>query len=498
MSTKAIFAQCTDLVFQIAVYLKKNHHWNIQYILGYDFIEKDVKDEIPEAVFHPISRLKKGLGALNTEKFTEAPLDKKLVSSLFPYESMLMKMMNRLDYDGKLSYQKRILYYHRMVMYWKGVLDRLKPDVVYFQAPPHHNFDYILYALCRVQNVKTIMNQETLFPWVNYPIDNYEKGHPEILRTYNKKLITYNYGDQISVPENIENEIDRVQQKSFYDAIPIHTKGFLKLYGKKDESNFHYWMSFIYFLLKDIIKGVVLFYRKPNYIIEKYHRNLAPLKRRLLLNYYNRLVESVDLEKKFIFVALQCEPEATVAPTAGIFANQYLMVDIISKLIPQDWMVYVKEHPFQYRYGHKGERGRTKELYDHVSSLPNVKFVSLDITSYELIDSCIASASVTGSICWESVVRGKPTLLFGYNWFAGCEGVFQTHDVDELTEALQTITKGFEIDFNKVKIFINSIIEHSVEGELNGHYIPKGKLTKEENIRNLAEGIKEFYENMQV
>ncbi len=94
-------------------------------------------------------------------------------------------------------------------------------------------------------------------------------------------------------------------------------------------------------------------------------------------------------------------------------------------------MLYVKEHVSQFKEYQAAERSKTFDFYNKIASKANVAIVPLTYTSFELIDHANASATVSGTVGWESVVRGKPALLFGHSWYRDCKGVFVTHTVED-------------------------------------------------------------------
>jgi hypothetical protein len=235
-------------------------------------------------------------------------------------------------------------------------------------------------------------------------------------------------------------------------------------------------------------------HKKANreYLNERYHESMGRIKRKKLLAHYNQLAKPVDTNLPYIFVALQCEPERQTCPTGGVFGHQYLMVDLLSKLLPPGWMLYVKEHVSQFKEYQAAERSKTLDFYDRVASRHNVELVPLSYTSFELIDHARASATVSGSVGWESVVRGKPSLLFGHSWYRDCRGVFVTHTVEDCQEALRKIQSGFQVDRNEFLCFAKVVESCSVRGYIDKFYEKINIVSPEENAANLARAIHEF------
>ena len=124
--------------------------------------------------------------------------------------------------------------------------------------------------------------------------------------------------------------------------------------------------------------------------------------------------------------------------------------------------------------------------------MANVELAPLTWTSFELIDSAKASATVSGTVGWESVVRGKPALLFGHSWYRDCKGVFVTHTIEDCRAAIQQIQKGFKVNSNDVKCFAHVMESSSVRGYIDKLYAKMNIISPEENVENLAKAIHEF------
>jgi hypothetical protein len=243
---------------------------------------------------------------------------------------------------------------------------------------------------------------------------------------------------------------------------------------------------------KFFIKAFLLKIGDSDHFHKRYNKNMGRLKRKRLLAHYQRLANTVDLAEPYVFVALQCEPERQTCPAGGVFTNQYLMIDLLSKLVPEGWKIYVKEHVSQFKDYQAAERSKSIEFYNMIASMPKVEFVPLTYTSFELIDNAEASATVSGTVGWESVVRGKPTLLFGHSWYKDCKGVFVTHTVEECKKAIQIIRNGYKVDMNEVKCFAQVVERCSLRGYIDKIHDKMNLISAEDNVGNLARAIHEF------
>ena len=81
----------------------------------------------------------------------------------------------------------------------------------------------------------------------------------------------------------------------------------------------------------------------------------------------------------------------------------------------------------------------------------NVYFISPNFSTENLIERSIATASITGSVCWESFLKGKPSILFGSVIFENAPGTFKIKTKNDLEIALNKILNN-KANFTKVDI----------------------------------------------
>jgi hypothetical protein len=177
-------------------------------------------------------------------------------------------------------------------------------------------------------------------------------------------------------------------------------------------------------------------------------------KKLAMFKFYSEVARRPALDVPYVYVALHFQPERTTSSLGGVFGHQYFMVDMLARTVPQGWYVYVKEHPSQFYPPFAGERSRHPDMYRELLSIPNVRLCDLSMSTFELLDRSRAVATVTGTVGWEAVVRGKPALVFGSPWYRYCDGVFHTTTIIELEHALAAIQAGARPDPAKVRLFV--------------------------------------------
>jgi hypothetical protein len=489
MSKKAIFAQTEQIHWvDVAARLRDKYGWEICYFVGGKKQAKRAAALFPETIFHTKDLARNNQGPDAGVRLPSAPLDKTLLSALSFHESIYLKMLDRNDVDGSLTYHRRIASYHFQVMFWKGVLEHFNPNVVVYRIAPHTGYDYVLYALCRVLGIATVMFERTSLPGFVYPVSSFEDGSPGIRDTYAQALEETSHQEISLMPETLTH-LENLS-KNFKKGMPYHLK--FKLKNSKRSGDLGSALSIVSSYANDMLTALLKSEAGSAYRQQRYHEMRGRLKRKKLLAHYNRLAKKVDLSKPFIFVALQCEPERQTCPVGGVFGHQYLMVNLLSKLAPAGWKIYVKEHVSQFKDYQAAERSKTLDFYDRITALPNVELVPLSVTSFELMDNAKASATVSGSVGWESVVRGKPAFLFGHSWYRDCEGVFATHTVEACRNALQKIQTGYQVGRNDLLLFAKVVETCAVRGYIDKFYEKLNLLSPAGNVENLARAIDEF------
>ena len=75
-------------------------------------------------------------------------------------------------------------------------------------------------------------------------------------------------------------------------------------------------------------------------------------------------------------------------------------------------------------------------------------------------------STITGTVAWEAVTGGKPSLIFGRAWFRKLHGVFEYNDNFNINEIID-----FNVNHQFVEKEYNELILKSSEGTTNADYI---------------------------
>ena len=181
------------------------------------------------------------------------------------------------------------------------------------------------------------------------------------------------------------------------------------------------------------------------------------------MQYFEKLSEfegnEPDLNSKFIYVPLHLQPEMTTSSLGGKFVDQALLIESLSKILPHDWRIYVKENPKQSCY----DRGYS--FFQRIRALSNVTWVPADTDTNVLSARAKIVATVSGVAGWEAIKLGTPAIIFGVTWYASMPGVFKYHDHIDIEEVAE-----FEINKEDLEKSISYLFSKTHDGNIDKVY----------------------------
>lgn len=182
---------------------------------------------------------------------------------------------------------------------------------------------------------------------------------------------------------------------------------------------------------------------------------------------YQRLSIAPNYDEKYIYYSIHFEPEATIIGKTTL-ESQLTMIKMLANAIPKDWKLFVKEHPHQFMLNtnlthyflHNITFFKNITFYQEIKKLKNVRLISLNTSTKDLIRHAQAVASINGTVALEAMLEKKYAILFSGK--AGLYGVLQNilhiSSYKDLQSAIEIIkcpstfnpSEGFE----KLKNFI--------------------------------------------
>jgi hypothetical protein len=515
MTIKAFFIGCSNDVFtEMVISLQKDYNWDIQYWTTNSIRAEKIRKELPQTLVHPVIDAIRGIPPNQLEGLQTTPVDAELIAKMAPYETVAMHMMDRIGSGSTFTYHERWRQYCEYLGYWYSVLTKYSPDLVFFPLSPHAVYDYVVYGLCRMLGIQTLMFENPLvFPGLLFLVDVFEDGLKDVSAAYQKAISNPQSLSPAKISPAAMEYVDRVRK--------TYEKGKPKLVAHHLRKADRYlsattWKSLATYLVFPWRIGRLLrngwdflfatarehyFPKKPNIPLARstysgigwrVQKTIRRHQKNRLRKYYNQLAEPCELDDDFIFVALHFQPERTTSPMGGIYTDQLLMIELLSSCLPTGWKLYVKEAPTTFFPHITKLIARSKEFYDEICAVPNTKLVPVDADPFEYIDRAKAVATITGTIGWESVLRGKPCLVFGMPWYQACEGVYHTPDREKCLAAIGEIQKGIKIEEASVLRFIQVLESLGISAFTDQRFKPQMPPSDQENIDILCNALNKF------
>jgi len=485
----------------VAKKLKENNGWEPVYWITSPVSEEKVKKEFPNIIHHWVYDALRGVYP-DTFRDVKFPLDKEIIHAFLKHEKTVLKMMDRQDPYQSITYHERKRLYYNQLIYWLFILKKLSIDILVTSASPHFLSSYICYVVCKYLKIQTVMFEYTNIPGLIFPRMSIEdvptvriipedidhtlnsKKKFELIKSYIHNIsgeywnaIPWDMKKQKERDKLIRNRYKKLIKLLYINKWPSYLKNKVFSLGKVNRNNY---------------------FKRSGYLIEespmtnfeiRILSNKSKKKIEQLKKIYKNMCQTISFDKKYLYFPLHYQPERTSSPEGDIYVDQWLVINMISCLLPKGWNLYVKEHPSQFMFGRGAFMGRTIDFYKDINKFKNVKVVDSNFNPFKLIDNAKAVVTLTGSSGLEAILRGTPALVFGYAWYRNCPGVFYTTTTSECADALKKINGGFKVNFKEVESYLLGIEKKCVRGyaiQSNKHSI---QITHEEHVNEMYRGI---------
>jgi len=392
------------------LYMKKNSHEKFYLIRdSYHEIETlKVPDDVDFVIIDFIKIQKGDYSGLN---ITEKPLDYEIFSKIKPELNTLYQMMDRIPDMESFHKRKTLLFSH--LKFWNTIFSRETTIRFISSNIPHEVYDYVIHLLSSIyKSEKIYFHQAGTIPDTAFILSDLQENEfcPEINNEYSRLL------------KNKKTVILSNEYKNYFDKMRSKT-GNTPFYMKSAKTPF--------------IKKIIKYMKKPDWKTRLKGRITGitkhGLKKNSLNNFYNTNSVLHQKDENYIYFPLHFQPELTTCPLADFFVDQQFAIELLSCCLPDNWKIFVKEHPKQDLLY------RGKEFYESLLSLENVELINRSVDSYNLISGSKAVATCTGTAGWEALFKNKPVLLFGRIFYMYHENVFKACTKKECKIAMDKI-----------------------------------------------------------
>ncbi|MFT4848986.1 MAG: hypothetical protein ACI8Q1_000965 [Parvicella sp.] len=405
-----------------------------------------------------------------------------------------IRMMDRLDPQGKsFSFRDREDFFIELIGRWLAIIQTYDIDIVIAPTVPHRVFDYALYVAVKMKEKKFItfhlipLGSNTIliddidnlvlgkFEKTDQPLSNemteriasirgsYEDGMPY----YMKAHISKNQFFFLTKVKELAEKLTRIKNKAWNEIVYPNTYWV----PKKGLPNYSRMGWFEYVKVSGL--NLLRFYSNKSFYsnLVKQHQNRA-----------------------YILVALHYQPEETSCPSAGFFGNQIQLLRFLDEMLPSDISILVKEHKAQFFKTTEGVASRDRNYYQKMANISQrVEFLHSSDDPFSLIDGAMAVATLTGTIGWESAIRGTPALIFGRTWYGSLPLVYRVESKAEFTliweEIISLDRNDLSKDFESAHLQIQSNFTNAIHYKA---FWNNTDVDKESSVKNLVNSIKSY------
>ncbi len=337
----------------------------------------------------------------------------------------------------KFNYDEILIVIEQECRFFEKVLDEVEPDFLAIRITDLSNAQ-ILQKICIAKGIKVLMLGFTRFG--------------------NRAYISHEY-DYLDVAK----QCDEKQKKSFEELREYvqNIASLQSLFRKEFRNSRKKWISgaLKYLILISGNKYRKYYANKGKNIFKViFVEGIFPLKTRYRKKFIDKnLSKKIEHNQKFIYYALQLEPERSTLIPATFYTNQLNVITNIAKSIPIDFQLYVKEHPMQ-----KVKGWRNISFYKQIIELPNVKIIHPSISNEEMLEKCKMAMTTAGTTGLEAALYKKPCIVFADVIYSSLPSVHRLKSLEELPTAIRESLKK-EVKLSDVNELINLLDRNSFE-----------------------------------
>jgi hypothetical protein len=215
--------------------------------------------------------------------------------------------------------------------------------------------------------------------------------------------------------------------------------------------------NFINKLLNKKIRDLIIL---PFVFFNKFYDNLSQIIDKFLKKTF--VYKKFDKSKNFLFYGFHLITESTVTYKSMPYTNQKNLIEMISRVLPYNYYLYVREHPHWpklYKYN----------FLKSITNFPNIKIISPDVSIHDIISNSKGILSLSSTTGIEALMYGKPVLSFASNIYTGyhssaiyCQNLYELDK--KIVELINT-----NVDEDETVKYINRLKNNSVSVGLGSY-----------------------------
>ena len=204
-----------------------------------------------------------------------------------------------------------------------------------------------------------------------------------------------------------------------------------------------------------------------------------------------------DDGQKYLYFPLYNIPEYSSNFQSTMWLNIVSAVEALSKSIPGDWIIVLKEHPTGLEHNY-----RQKDFYHQLSRIPNVEFAPPLTNGNNLIKNAELVFVTVGTSGWEAILQGIP-VLSPIKFFWDCMDLsHRSSDLESLHEDIKkAVEKNNKVSASerekRITFYLEALLSNSFpisDPEVFQYYHEGTQEQYYKQGQELAEGFIEYFE----
>lgn len=197
--------------------------------------------------------------------------------------------------------------------------------------------------------------------------------------------------------------------------------------------------------------------------------------------------DSYDTAERYVYFPLHVQPEMSTMTLAPFYLDQLAVLENLSKSLPINCRLVVKEHPSMLGR-------RSAAYYERIFGLPNVRFVAPLVDSFVITKNAAAVFTITGTAGLEGLIMQKPVIVLGSTYYRFCPLVIDAMNVapTDWPRLISHALSWYKHDEEALITFLGAVFERSFRGIYVEPLAALDQVLAESNLDTLIDQIKPF------
>ena len=297
--------------------------------------------------------------------------------------------------------------------FFENVLNEINPDFVFMFTPYMHN-EALFFRLCKAKNIKVLELNATRF------------GNQGVIG-FDKKIKNY----KNFLPNNTTRKFEELKQY-FYEK-NIFRQNKKSIEDSKGNLSDLFYSAYDYFLISknDNLKTHYSYYGRSKFkVFKNYVSDVNRVKKRKKFIDKNFCREIDD--GKYILFPLQTNAESSLLLDAPLFTNQIEIINQISKSMPIDYKLLVKEHP-----GSVTRSWRSIETYEKIINTPRVIPIHPEVGITDVLKKSSLVVTISSTVALDSLFHQIPSMILADTTFSMIPSIYKLIEIGNMAEAIK-------------------------------------------------------------